>query len=270
VPIVAPPRRAYDAQMAHWTGRIGQGIFALASAGCQLLFPPRCAHCEAEIHDGANNGLLCPDCLRRLGPTTWHSCRRCGAEVPGDGVRPERCPLCLHASLKFDATIALGSYHQTLREVVLRMKRPSQQGLALAMGRLLVEWRQDALVELRADAIVPIPMFWTRRVGRGINSPDVLAHCLAESLRIPLRRNLLIRCRNTLPQAHLPPSQRFKNVRGAFRVRRPEAVQNARVLLVDDVLTTGATCSEAARMLKQAGAASVVVAVLARTQRSHL
>jgi len=79
-----------------------------------------------------------------------------------------------------------------------------------------------------------------------------------------VRRSVLVRCRNTLPQASLAPSRRFENVRGAFHVRRPGAVRGARVLLVDDVLTTGATCSEAAKMLKEAGAAMVAVAVVAR------
>jgi predicted amidophosphoribosyltransferase len=85
-------------------------------------------------------------------------------------------------------------------------------------------------------------------------------------LNIPVRRRLLVRCRNTLPQAGLQPLQRFRNMRGAFRVRRGAGVEHARVLLVDDVLTTGATCSEAAKMLKQAGASMVAVAVVARAQ----
>jgi ComF family protein len=113
---------------------------------------------------------------------------------------------------------------------------------------------------------VPIPMHWTRRIGRGINNPDVLAQCLAKSLGIPLRRDILVRRVNTTPQAALPPSKRFENLHGAFRVRRPQAADGARVLLVDDVLTTGATCSEAAKMLKRAGAAAVFVAVVARAQ----
>lgn len=168
--------------------------------------------------------------------------------------------------LKFDATVTLGSYHAGLRDVVLRMKRPMHTALSVAMGELLVRRRGEQLLDHRADVIVPIPMFWARRLYRGINSPEILARCLASSLGIPVRRNLLVRCRNTLPQANLPPSRRFKNVRGAFRVRHPNAVQDARVLLVDDVLTTGATCSEAANMLKRAGAATVLVAVIARAQ----
>ena len=252
--------------MIRWAGGLRQGISALTAVGCKLLFPPRCAHCETELHEGDGDRLLCPDCLARLGPATWHGCRRCGAEVPECGFLPQRCLLCQNTPLRFDATITLGSYHTGLRDVVLHMKRPSHEALAVAMGQLLVQRRWEQLVTHQASAVVPIPMFWTRRLGRGINSPDVLARCLACSLGVPLRHNFLVRCRNTLPQAHLPPSRRFENVRGAFRVRRPEAVKSARVLLVDDVLTTGATCSEAAKMLKQAGAASVVVAVIARAQ----
>lgn len=81
-----------------------------------------------------------------------------------------------------------------------------------------------------------------------------------------MKRGVLIRSRNTLPQAELTPQRRFQNVQGAFHVRRPAAVKNARILLVDDVLTTGATCSEAAKMLKQAGASLVAVAVVAKAQ----
>jgi ComF family protein len=255
----------YDARMFHWTRRLRQGISRLTTIGCGLLFPPRCVGCSTELL-GGNDEFLCADCLARLGPATWHGCRRCGGKVAELGEPPQRCPLCRHRPLKFDAAVTLGSYHVGLRDIVLRMKRPSHQALSIAMGRLLVRRRWEHLLEHRADLVVPIPMFWTRRLGRGINSPDVLAACLGKSLGIPARRDILVQHRNTLPQNRLPPSRRFQNVRDAFRVRRPDAVKNARVLLVDDVLTTGATCSEAAKMLKRAGAAAVVVAVIARAQ----
>ena len=146
------------------------------------------------------------------------------------------------------------------------MKRPTHNGLSVAMGRLLAQRRRDRLLELQSDIVIPVPMFWARRFHRGTNNTEVLANCLAKSLDIPARRRILVRHRHTQPQADLPPSRRFQNVRGAFRVRRPDVVEGARVLLVDDVLTTGATCSEAAKVLKQAGAASVAVAVVARAQ----
>jgi ComF family protein len=259
------PNNAYDTGMIGWIRRFRRGISRFAAGGCGLLLPPRCECCQQELPEGGD-GHLCVECQAHLGPATWHGCRRCAAEVPDGELPPERCPLCCNSPLKFDTAVTLGSYREGLRDVVLRMKQPTHNALSLALGRLLVQRRRDALLSLQAEVVLPIPMFWTRRIGRGVNSPDVLADCVAESLGIPARHGILVRRRNTLPQHHLPPSRRFQNVRGAFRVRRPHAVKGARVLLVDDVLTTGATCSEAARMLKQAGAASVVVAVIARAQ----
>ena len=250
--------------MIRWLQRLRQGISSLTTVGCSLLFPPRCACCHEEIYGGEDEFLLCPDCLAHLGPETWQGCRRCGAKVADDTPPPERCPLCRNAPLKFDAAVTLGSYHAGLRDVILRMKRPSHEPLSVAMGQLLIHRRREQLLEHQPDVVIPIPMFWTRRFSRGMNSPEILATCLGRPLGIPVQRDILVRHVNTLPQANLPPSRRFQNVKGAFRVRRPDAVKDARVLLVDDVLTTGATCSEAAKMLKQAGASAVAVAVVAR------
>jgi len=109
-----------------------------------------------------------------------------------------------------------------------------------------------------------VPMYWKRRLVRGTNSPEIIARSVAAGLGVKARGRLLVRCRNTLPQADLSPRHRFSNVKGAFRVRKHRDLDGARVLLVDDILTTGATCSEAARALKKAGAAVVAAAVVAR------
>jgi len=262
--LIGHPHNAYDARMQNLLFRLRTGIAGLTAAGIGLLFPPRCVFCDGEILSRHGHLLrLCTDCLARFGPVSWYGCRRCGGEVSQAIARPERCLHCRGAPLRFDTVVALGSYHAGLHDAVLRMKRPSQDSLSLAIGRLLAERRREALAGLEADLIVPIPMYWSRRLDRGKNSPEMLAACLRKSLEIPVDRRVLVRCRNTYPQAGLPPSQRFKNVRNAFRVSRPDRVKDACVLLVDDVLTTGATCSEAARMLKQAGAARVAVAVVA-------
>jgi ComF family protein len=197
-------------------------------------------------------------------PTAWNGCRRCGSRRGGEQPADGGCPVCRDADFAFDRLIALGSYDEGLRDAVLRMKRPSQDAISLAVGRLLAARCQELLADERPSLIVPIPMHWARRLRRGGNSPELLAGCLAESVGAPARRRVLVRCRHTSPQWPLTPQQRHANVRGAFRVRRPAAVKDARVLLVDDILTTGATCSEAARLLKAAGAATVAVAVVAR------
>jgi ComF family protein len=263
------PHDGYDVGMIGWARGFRNGIHKLTGSCCDLLFPPRCVYCGADLADPRQDWRLCSSCLAKFGLATWHACNRCGGEVPEGPAASDGCKFCRNTPLRFDCVIPLGGYHPGLRDAVLRMKRPSHDALSVAMGRLLAERRRERLAGVRADVIVPIPMYWGRRLGRGKNGPELLGGCLAKSLEVPMRTTILLRRRNTLPQAGLPPSQRFENVRGAFRVRRPDAVKDARVLLVDDVLTTGATCSEAAKMLKQAGAAMVAVAVVARAQ-GHL
>jgi predicted amidophosphoribosyltransferase len=164
----------------------------------------------------------------------------------------------------FDEVIAAGLYAGLLREVVLRMKGLEGDPLSLAMGELV--WRQcgDRLAGLEADVVAPIPLHWRRRMAHRTNSAAVMAEILAGRLRTPLSDRLLRRRRDTLRQAELTPPQRWKNVRGAFAVRAGYHLERAHVLVVDDVLTTGATCSEAARALRRAGAERVTVVVAAR------
>lgn len=234
------------------------------SGYCNLLMPPSCLFCSEPLSSELDGGRFCPKCLPPLVPDPWHGCRRCGQAVLDVGFPISQCLSCLGQSYKFDAAVALGAYDAKLRKAVLRMKRPAHSSLATGMGRLLAAQRMETLAEYQAEMIVPIPMHWRRRLWRGINSPDVVAQCLGKSLGIPVRSRLLVRHRHTQPQASLSPTGRFENMKGAFRVRRPEIVQNARILLVDDILTTGATCHEAAKMLKKAGAQAVFVAVIAR------
>jgi ComF family protein len=262
------PRCDYDVGMIGWVRGVRTGLGDLKRSCCDLLFPPRCVCCGEDLTDPRQEWHLCGSCLAKFLPATWHGCNRCGGEIADAGAGSDGCESCRHANLRFDSVIPLGGYHLGLREAVVQMKRPSHDALSVAIGRLLVERQRERLAEFRADVIVPVPMYWGRRLGRGKNSPELLASCLAKSLGVPMR-TILVRRRNTLPQNGLPPSKRFENVRGAFRVRRPNALKDARVLLVDDVLTTGATCSEAAHTLKQAGAAMVAVAVVARTE-GHL
>lgn len=238
----------------------------LSTAGVRLVFPPRCAACDGELPGYADDFPLCTPCRQTLGPEVWYGCPRCGSAMPDDEYVPIPCGLCRGTRLHFDAVYTLGSYADQLRDVVLRMKRRSGDSLSAAMGRLFAQRRGQLLTQYEADLAVPVPMHWSRRLWRGTNSPEVLAAGLGEFLGIPARRHAVARRRNTLPQVDLSPHQRFQNVRGAFAVRRATGLKGRRVLLLDDVLTTGATCSEVAKALKQAGASTVAVAVLARAQ----
>lgn len=238
---------------------IGGGKFA-----ANLLFPPRCVRCDADLADRAHAPFLCQECIASLAPQAWNGCLRCGAPASPELPRPSTCGWCRTMKLRIDAAVVLGGYQGELREAVLRLKRASGDSLAKALAQLFWQRRQNLLRGLNVDLVVPVPMYWTRHLARGINNPDILAANAAHRLGVPVGGRILCRCRNTLPQADLSPEKRFRNVRGAFRLRAGYDLRGTRVLLVDDILTTGATSSEIARVLKQAGASSVSVAVLAR------
>jgi len=252
--------------------RFAAGTVGAGRAGLDLLFPPRCACCDADLpedgppDDPPDRILLCEDCRRLLGPESWRGCHRCGATAAAGQPGSRRCGLCQDTNLRFDGTVPLGGYTDDLREVVLRMKRATNDVLSVTMGRLLAFRRAELLADFNAQLIVPIPMYWTRRLARGTNSPDLIARSLGKSMGISVSRSLLVRRRNTMHQKDLSPTERFRNVRGAFRVRSGRKLDGLRILLIDDILTTGATCSEAASALKKAGAAAVAAVVVARAQ----
>jgi competence protein ComFC len=254
--------------MTELAQRIGRSFKNFASGGLNLLFPPRCVCChdDLDLSDAEDHILICQECRRRIAPEKWVGCRHCGGTLSGNREPSEHCSLCKHPPLLFDRVVVMGGYHDSLRDVILRMKHPRQEALSLAMGRLLGEKRFSELSALAAEVIVPIPMYWFRRLRRGTNSAELLACELGKKMGLPVIGRLLVRTRNTLPQVGLPPSRRFHNMKGAFHVRSKAGLNGTRILLVDDVLTTGATCSEAAGALKKAGASMVAVAVAARAQ----
>lgn len=212
----------------------------------------------------AGGGLpFCDACEAALTPAECSTCPRCGAEG-GDGQPSSRCVVCRERPFHFDSVVALGPYQGVLRDAVLRTKRQSGERLAAGLAGLLADRRAERLASFAVDAVVPVPMHWQRRIARGGNAPEALAVELARHRGVPADVRVLYQCRKTLPQKDLLQSERFRNVRGAFRVARGYDLRGARLLLVDDILTSGATCSEAAGVLKRAGAASVAVAILAR------
>lgn len=229
--------------------------------GLDLVFPPNCLACQVAI-DSPAPLPLCTGCTELLVDRRSY-CPRCGAAGPtGD------CPRCARTRFRFDGVIRLGPYQGPLRDAVLRGKRPQDRGLMAVLGHLLADIAGPRLDAWAVDVVVPVPMHWLRRAWRGASSPESIGQPLARRSCAPLRPELLARRRRTRPQASLSPNQRRRNVRGAFRVRPHRDLPGACVLLVDDILTTGATMNEAARTLLAAGAARVYAAVLARADEA--
>lgn len=232
-----------------------------------LLFPPTCGACgQAEILEGQ---LFCSDCESDLPLLADNLCRRCATPMvfalPEQASDKPRCPNCINDSLQFDEAVAAGGYEGLLRDLVLRAKHVSDEAVASTLGELI--WRQqgDKLQDLKPDVVASIPMHWSRRLVRQANSPELIAAALAQHLQVPLAIDLLRRTRPTAKQSTLPQSSRADNVRRSFGIGWGQRLQDTTVLLVDDILTTGATASSAASVLKKAGANRVVLVVAART-----
>jgi ComF family protein len=145
------------------------------------------------------------------------------------------------------------------------MKTSHHESLTMAMAKMLAEKVAEALATTRPDFVVPVPMHWWKRLMRGTNGPDLLAETIAARLRVPALPHLLGVRRRIRKQGTLLPGERFDNVRGVFRASSRYNVAAKHILLVDDVMTTGATANEATKtLLRRAGASRVSVAVIAR------
>ncbi len=232
----------------------------------RLLYPPHCNWCGVSCGD-EEHVLLCGECQRLFVPEKMPPrCSRCASLLPNHSLQAADCAHCRRHRQKFSAAFALASYSGVPRAAVLRMKKSREEALAWSLGRLLAQSLHAQIAAAKPDIVVAIPMHWTRRLWRGINGPDILANCLARRLKLPLGRHVLRRRRMTEPLEDLSQDARAKTLRQVFSARRTRRIQGRRVLLVDDVITTGSTCNSASTALKAAGAADVICAVLARTE----
>lgn len=228
----------------------------------KLIFPPQCASCGALVE--APHGL-CGACWRETPFLIGLVCDLCGAPLPGeDGETPEICDDCLTIERPWDRGRAALAYRDTARRLVLALKHGDRLDLVPAT----VGWLHRAAAPLLSDGplVVPVPVHWRRRIARRYNQAALLANALARRSGCAVEPRALIRSRATPIQDGLGLDARFANVHGTIG---PHPVHGARmaganVLLVDDVMTSGATLGAAAEAARAAGAASVSVAVLAR------
>lgn len=246
---------------------LSAGLGSLARGVIELVFPNRCGVCDADRTDGERGEFrhgLCEECHRSVTTDPHPACPRCAATVGPHTDTSAGCAACRGSAFAFDAAVRLGPYEGRLRDAVLRMKSVAGEGLAEQMGRVMWETHRGTLSNNGFDVVVPVPLHWSRRLKRGYNQAEAIARELATGLGTAFAKTAVVRVRNTPQQGQPTASARRDNVKGAFRVRRGARIAGRRVLLVDDVMTTGSTVSEVARVLKAAGATGVEVAVLAR------
>jgi len=237
----------------------------LARGLLHIFYPGICSFCEQLLSDAET--LACHRCRQALVEDSSPKCQRCAGTVGPYSSVEAGCPACRGEKYHFDAVFRLGRYEGLLREVILRMKYAPGEALAEVTGILWAESREPDFRRFTPDFFIPVPLHWWRYWRRGYNQSEALARTLGSRLGIPCRPGWLRRIRATPMQTQSSPEQRRANIRGAFSAQARSELRGKTVLLVDDVLTTGSTASEAARTLRAAGASRIVVAILARSER---
>lgn len=235
------------------------------SAAADLLFPLRCLSCDVDIDSRRRQKPICDSCERQLRLIDWPVCPRCAARLPTASGAVLDCRHCPARRLRFDRAVALGPYEGRLRELLLRMKTDGNDLLARVLAGIAWQRLSSELSALEVDVVAAIPMHPWRRLQRGASPLQAVAKSLAAKLRVPAAPEMLRLRRNVPMQLGLSQASRFRNVHRQMHLAKGYYLEDARVLVVDDILTTGATCSEAARALKKAGAGEVAVFALART-----
>ncbi len=274
--------------MAEYPGITAAGSRRFFQVLADFVFPSRCAGCGsfwpapprrkpgAAVSNGTFDSIrrfLCPDCLDGCREVKRPMCSRCGLMFSDSSGDDHRCSDCLSRPGSYGKARAVGVYAGGVMDLVHQLKYQGRLALVPAMGHMLEGAYRRYWSECPGDWVIPIPLHRRRLRRRGFNQADLLLRSWlkradAAGSSSPARgAHILERVRATPPQTGLKRSERRRNIRGAFRVTAPEVVEDRRLLLVDDVFTTGATVEEAARVLRAAGAASVDVLTLARTPR---
>lgn len=224
-----------------------------------LFFPAHCSGCQCSI----SGDDLCPECRADLKPITQPRCPVCSRPFRGT-LGSFVCTNCGDRDFHFDYAVACWESRGVMREMIHRLKYGRELTLAPVLGRLLSEGLADERIRERSfDGLVPVPLFATREREREFNQSEILARQLQKQCKVPIIKALR-RIRSTTTQTHFDRRMRMQNLRDAFALRQNVRVQGLKLLLVDDVFTTGSTLDECARVLREGGAYSVCALTLAR------
>ncbi len=237
-----------------------------------IIYPPRCTICSRFLWKGPlvkETGSLsfCPACMADFRTIASPLCPICGQPFPSEVKEDHICEDCLRKRPFYEAAWAPYRYEGAILKAIHRLKYGSKGFLADALGPLLARFTEKRFDRSGPVLIMPVPLHPKRIRERGFNQSLLLARHVARRLQLDLDFLSLRRVRYTPPQTGLAKKERQKNVRKAFQLKHQEAVKGKTILLVDDVVTTGNTLNECARVLKKGGAVKVFGVSLARAGR---
>ncbi len=238
-------------------------IVRISQQTLNMIFPINCPTCGTVVDASVNPGIFCSDCRIPFGNDDVVVCSGCDATLPtSELLHDTGCYCCQRNDAPLAGIVALGAYHLNplLSGMILAMKHGNKTWYSREFGFQLAEKVRRLYPQKTWDAVVAVPLHRTRQWKRGYNQAELVAGFMAKTLKIPAHRWLLSRVRRTLPQSG-GRKDRLSNIKGAFSAGG--ICKNARIILVDDVVTTGATVGECAAELFKAGAAEVLVAACA-------
>ena len=237
-----------------------------------IIYPPRCAICRRFLWKGPlinedNSLSFCRTCIADFCHISSPLCPICGVSFPSELKEDHPCEDCLRKKPFFDTAVAPFLYEGPILEAIHRLKYGAKSFLAGSLGPLLARFTEERIREPGPFLTVPVPLHPKRLRERGFNQSLLLARYVAGGLQSDLDFLSLKRVRYTLPQTRLAKKERQRNVRGAFQLNNRDAVKGKTILLIDDVVTTGNTMNECARVLKKGGSEKIFCVSLARAGR---
>lgn len=233
----------------------GRGLRDLYSGLLDLIYPPHCVVCR-----DAGDGYLCPKCIEKITLIEPPVCYKCGK--PCEAFM---CDDCYQREYAFECARSAGIFDGPLRDAIHALKYRNHEAVADPLAEIMARAFAGTQLARNVDVLVPIPIHSSRMLDRGFNQSEVLARILARRIGLPVETKVLRKVRKTRHQVDLPLDERTLNVQGSFAIRHSEKISRKRVLLIDDVFTTGSTLDEAARVLLAAGATEVRAYTLARS-----
>jgi len=228
-----------------------------------LFYPLSCLICKAALSP-LSDKPLCEICWNKIELNLPPFCRVCGKHLPAPYNHAFICRDCQACVYFFKKARSVCVYEGIIKECIHLFKYKSKLSLVKPLSKLMINFAHKFLDMKNVDLIIPVPLHGAKQRQRQFNQAKLLAGDLARAFSKELRANLLIKIKSGPAQVNLLRRERLKNVRGAFKVKDAEPVENKNILLVDDVLITGATANECARTLLDAGANRIDVFVLAR------
>jgi competence protein ComFC len=251
---------------------VREWLAGASDALVSVLFPADCRICGGFL-TRASRIPICGECLESFESVAHRKCEICGQPLPAlDGSETENlcCPACQQETYAFDRARSYGVYQGGLVRAILMLKFEEIQPLGDWFAGRLAELARGEGPAMGADVVVPVPLHRDRQKERGYNQTVAISRPLAKLLGLPHKAVLLVRTRPRPDKQVLSLEERWASVRGAFATRPGSQVDKLRVLLVDDVLTTGATLDACSRALLDAGAKSVVALTVARASRNWI